>query len=297
MANTRVYVLDDDLNETPIGVVGQLYIGGDGLARGYLGRPGLTASRFIANPYGEPGERMYRTGDRVKWRLDGELEFLGRSDDQVKIRGFRVEPGEIEAALLQHERIGQAVVVARSEEGDKRLVAYVVSDEEESTPPAAEELREHLRERLPEHMVPSAFVLLKELPLTANGKVDHRRLPAPDLSAQLLHRYVGPQTPTEQVLAQIWREALHLERVGINDNFFDVGGHSIALASILVPINRALGRELTLLDLFRYPSIAALARYLRDDGRATRPTEDIVSRAAMKKASLRTKKTRASPKY
>ncbi|HEV3049932.1 MAG TPA: amino acid adenylation domain-containing protein, partial [Longimicrobium sp.] len=207
VANTTAYVLDPRGAPVPAGVPGELYVGGAGVSRGYAGRPGLTAERFVPDPFGAAGGRLYRTGDRVRWSARGELEFLGRVDEQVKVRGFRIEPGEIEGVLRRSQGVADCVVVAREDEpGEKRLVAYVVGDGE------AGALREHLLRELPEYMVPSAFVFLDALPLTPNGKLDRKALPAPDF-APAKARYVAPRTPTEEALAEIWAETLRLERV------------------------------------------------------------------------------------
>ena len=219
VTNTDVYVLDKDLTPVPVGVVGELYIGGAGLARGYLGRPALTAERFIPHPYStRPGARLYRTGDLVRYRPDGNLEFLGRGDHQVKVRGFRIELGEIEAALAKHPAVGACVVVAREDTpGEKQLVAYVVTGGAPEAEPR--ELREYLQERLPSYMVPTAFVQLAALPVTSNGKLDRRALPAPLRDRDLVgDEYVAPRTSVETVLAGIWAEVLGLERVGVHDN-------------------------------------------------------------------------------
>jgi amino acid adenylation domain-containing protein len=258
IANTRLYVLDDRLQPVPVGVTGELYVGGDGLARGYLDRPALTAERFIPDPFGpETGARLYRTGDRVRYRTDGAVEFLGRLDHQVKLRGFRVELGEIEATLAQHEAIREVVVVAREEQaGDKRLVAYYVAAGEV----AASELREFLRQRLPEYMVPSAFVPLAAMPLSPNGKVDRKALPAPEgCRAALGVEYVAARTPTEEVLAGIWAQLLGVEQVGIHDDFFDLGGHSLLATQLVSRARAALKVELPLRDLFEVRTVERLA--------------------------------------
>ena len=262
LANTRVYALDAHGQPVPVGVPGELYAAGVQVARGYLGRPGLTAERFLPDPFGgEPGGRMYRTGDRVRWRADGELEFLGRTDEQVKVRGFRVEPGEVEAALAAHPAVREAAVVAREEgPGDVRLVAYVVAADGEAAEPRA--LREHLRARLPEYMVPGDVVVLDALPLTAHGKLDRAALPAPQ-------RQVGddaPRTPTEEAVAAIWAEVLRLPRVGIHDSFFELGGHSLLATRVAARIRQSLGVEVSLPDLFEHPTVAALAERV-DAGR------------------------------
>jgi amino acid adenylation domain-containing protein len=257
ISNMQAYVLDGGLEPAPIGVGGDLYIGGLGLARGYLKRPDLTAERFVPSPFGN-GDRLYRTGDLARWRTDGQLEYLGRVDHQVKLRGFRIELGEIEARLLERPDVHQAVVVAREDvAGDKRLVAYVVAAG--TTAINAAELRSHLKQVLPDHMVPSAFVLLDALPLTPNGKVDRRALPAPEGNAVVRGEYVAPQAPVEQVLAEVWRDVLKLDRVGVHDNFFELGGHSLLLTQVHARLVRKLGKEFPIALLFQYPTIRSLS--------------------------------------
>jgi acyl-CoA synthetase (AMP-forming)/AMP-acid ligase II/acyl carrier protein len=265
IANTQIYLLDSYLKPVPIGVAGELYIGGDGLARGYLNRPDLTAEKFIPNPFSdEPGARLYRSGDLGRYLPEGNIEFLGRVDHQVKVRGFRIELGEIESVLGRHSGVREAVVVAREDDeeklkpADKRLVAYVVFRQEH--PLTAHELRSFLKQKLPEYMVPSAFVFLERLPLTPNGKVDRRALPAPDGSRpELESGYVAPQTPVEEALTKIWEEVLKLERVGIHDNFFDLGGHSLVATQVMSRVRAALRVELPLRTLFERPTIAELS--------------------------------------
>ncbi len=263
VANTGAYVLDARLEPVPPGVPGELYLSGPGLARGYLGRPGLTAERFVPHPYaGSPGERLYRTGDRVRWSEEAALEFLGRADQQVKVRGFRVEPGEVEAVLGAHPGVRAAAVVAREDgPGERRLVGYVVGAD--GAAPAEAELREWLRARLPEHMVPAALVPLGELPLTPNGKLDRRALPAPGLDSAE-DTYVAPRTPTEARLAATWREVLRVGRVGVRDTFFDLGGHSLLATQVVSRVRHDFGVELPVADLFDNPTVEALAR--RVDG-------------------------------
>ena len=255
--DTRVYVLDGALQPQPPGVPGELYLAGAGLARGYAGRPGATAARYLADPYGPPGGRMYRTGDIVRWSADGELHFVGRVDDQIKIRGFRVEPAEIEARLTAHPAIAEAVVSVSRHEGRKRLVAHLVPAHGAAVP-QADGLRAHVSGELPDYMVPAAFVTLAELPLTANGKVDRRRLPEPEWSAAAGTAYRAPRTDAERVLAGIWTELLGVERVGLDDHFFMLGGDSIVSIQV-VSRARTAGLALTPRDLFRHPTLAALA--------------------------------------
>jgi amino acid adenylation domain-containing protein len=256
--NTRVYVLDSQLAPVPPGVPGELYLAGVQLARGYLNRPGLTAERFVANPYGAAGERMYRTGDLARWSADGVVEYLGRVDHQVKIRGFRIELGEIEAALAEHPEIAEAVVVAR----DERLVAYVVPAG--SSAPPTEAMRLALADVLPEYMVPSAFVVLDRMPLSANGKLDRKALPAPDWGAVATAEHVEPRTDTEQAVADIWAEVLGLEKVGVEDNFFDLGGDSIRSMLITSRTRAAFGIDLTPRDVLGARTVAGLADLVED---------------------------------
>ena len=261
IANTQVYILDPHLNIVPIGVVGEIHISGDGLARGYLNRPELTAEKFIANPFiSDPGARLYKTGDLARYLPDGNIEFLGRVDNQVKIRGFRIELGEIESVLAQHPAIQQAVVLAREDTpGDHRLVAYTVATDASAA--SAHDLRSYLQHKLPDYMVPSAFVFLESLPLTPNGKLDRKALPAPDHSRpDLDDAFAAPRTPVEELLANIWAEVLKLDKVGIHDNFFDLGGHSLLATQIVSRIHRAFSIELPLRDIFEAPTIAVLAQ-------------------------------------
>ncbi len=262
VANTRAYVLDAWLNPVPAGVPGGLYLAGAGVARGYLGRPDLTADRFLPEPFGgaeRAGARMYRTGDRARWREDGVLEFLGRDDHQVKVRGFRIELGEVEAALAAHPGVREAAAAALADEsGEARLVAYVV--EEDEVPPDAPDLRAWLRGRLPDYMVPSLFVPLDALPRTANGKTDRAALPAPEGGrAAVEAEYVEPRTAVEEALAAVWAETLHVERVGVHDNFFELGGHSILATQLVVAVRSTLQAEVPVRVLFEHPTVAELA--------------------------------------
>ncbi|GAB4152072.1 MAG: hypothetical protein Fur0021_16520 [Candidatus Promineifilaceae bacterium] len=263
IANVRVYVLDRQMQPVPVGVPGELYIGGVGVTRGYLRRPGLTAASFLPDPFaGQPGARLYRSGDLVRFLPDGRLEFLGRVDQQIKLRGFRIEPGEIEAALRQVAGIRAALVIAREDvPGDKRLVAYLVWDG--ASLPVAQ-LRHFLQQRLPPHMIPSAFVNLPALPLNPNGKIERRDLPAPEQSqTRVTQTYVPPRTHAEEVIAGIWQQHLHREQISVHDNFFDLGGHSLLLVRVHQEIITALQRpDIPLTDLFKYPTIASLSRHL-----------------------------------
>ncbi|MCG7202656.1 amino acid adenylation domain-containing protein [Streptomyces arenae] len=265
---TRVYVLDAALRPVPPGVAGELFIAGAQVARGYLGRPALTGERFLADPFTGDGQRMYRSGDRVRRLADGRLEFLGRADDQVKVRGYRIEPGEIEAVLGAHPAVRTAVVTAHGDDTDRRLVAYLVpADQREGLPPTAE-LRAFAAGRLPAFMVPAVLVELTELPLTTNGKVDRAALPEPAGAARTgsAQAYVAPRTGTEDVLAGIWAELLGAERVGVQDNFFDLGGHSLLATQLVSRIREVFDVGLTLAEVFEQPTIAAIAAIVGPDG-------------------------------
>jgi acyl carrier protein len=277
-----VYVLDPQGQPVPVGVAGELCIGGEGLARGYLNRPGLTTEKFVPAPLGEqPGARIYRTGDLARYLPDGRLEYLGRMDHQVKIRGFRIELGEIETLLNHHPAVQQSVVIDREDQpGDRRLVAYVVPTQARrkaaehlaraaDTEPGAEagyvqsiinnELRRYLHTWLPDYMVPSAFMLLDTLPLTPNGKIARRALPAPDTTRpEMTTAYVAPRGPVEEVLARIWADVLGVERVGIHDHFFELGGHSLLATRVISRLRQVFQVELPMRSLFEAPTIAGL---------------------------------------
>ncbi len=259
--NTHVYVLDAALRPVPVGAAGELYVAGAGLARGYLNRPGLTAQRFVANPFDGPGSRMYRTGDLVRWTAEGQLEFAGRADQQVKIRGFRIEPGEIEAVLRRDPDIADAVVIAREDQpGRKRLVAYLVPTD--GRVPASGELRALVAGSLPDFMVPTAFVVLSRLPLTPNGKVDRRAFPVPDVGVAGNAGYVAPRTAAERVLARIWADVLEVDNVGVEDDFFALGGDSILSFRVLSLIREEFGSELSARTVFDARTITRLAELL-----------------------------------
>ncbi|MCA1992516.1 MAG: non-ribosomal peptide synthetase, partial [Coleofasciculus sp. S288] len=278
ITNTQIYLLDGQLKPVPIGVPGELYIGGDGLARGYLNRPELMTKHFIPNPFGnEQQARLYKTGDLACYQPDGNIEFLGRLDNQVKIRGFRIELEEIEAVLNQHSAIAEAVIIVQEDvPDDKHLVAYIVPDNQHENPKSdsplvrggiqnlkSSDLRQFLKEKLPQHMVPSAYVVLDSLPLTPNGKVNRRLLPAVDtLSLDPKENYVASRTPTEEELARIWAKILGKQQVGIHDNFFELGGHSLLATQLTSRIRDAFQVELPVHHLFEAPTVAMLARHI-----------------------------------
>ncbi|MFN2529808.1 MAG: amino acid adenylation domain-containing protein [Pyrinomonadaceae bacterium] len=267
IANTQIYLLDQGNHAVPVGIPGELHIGGDGLARGYWNHPQLAAEKFVPNIFNNgPNTRLYKTGDLARFTGNGNIEYLGRIDDQVKIRGYRIELGEIEAVLRQHSLVRQNVVIVREDNvGDKKLVAYVVMDDGEKQ--TSQELREFLRTRLPEYMLPAGIVQLNKLPLTPNGKVNRRALPAPDYDAEVQDAFVAPRNHTEELLARIWSEVLKVPRVGVNDNFFELGGHSLLAVSMISRVRDALSVDLKVRSLFEAPTVARLARTLDRSGK------------------------------
>ncbi|BAY29619.1 amino acid adenylation domain-containing protein [Nostoc carneum NIES-2107] len=276
IANSFVYILDSHLQPVPIGVAGEVHIGGIGLARSYLNRPELTREKFIPNPFSSEAEsRLYKTGDLARYLPDGNIEFLGRIDHQVKVRGFRIELGEIEAAIAQHSLVQQTVVTVREDiPGDKRLVAYIVTQSQPA--PTTSEWRSFLKQSLPDYMIPNAFVVLETLPLTPNGKVDRRALPAPETeSVNLATNYVAPNTPTQEAIAAIWTQVLGVEKIGINDNFFELGGHSLLATQVISRIRQAFKVDIALQLLFAQPTIAQLAQLIQQQAQNTQQLQQI----------------------
>jgi acyl-coenzyme A synthetase/AMP-(fatty) acid ligase len=275
IANARVHVLDPELRPCPVGVPGELVLGGLPVGRGYVGRPGLTAERFLPDPLADaPGSRAYRTGDRCRVAPGGAVEFLGRLDHQIKLRGFRIELGEIESVLARVPGVGEVAALVHEGAGEARLVAYVVAREPR---PSVETLRSALRERVPEYMVPSAFVLLDALPLTPSGKLDRRALPAPDARAGVATAYAPPRNDVDELLAIVWAEVFGVERVGIHDDFFALGGHSLLATQIVARLRDLVGLEVSLRSLFERPTIAAITDRLMSSPEAS---------AAVERASL-----------
>jgi acyl-coenzyme A synthetase/AMP-(fatty) acid ligase/acyl carrier protein len=265
VANTQIYLLDPQLQPVPVGVAGEGYIGGGGLARGYFNHPALTAERFVPDPFSRtPGARLYKTGDLARFLADGQIEFIGRNDFQVKIRGHRIELSEIELALAQHRDVEETAVLAREKvAGDKRLTAYVVLNRAGAA--TAKQLRESLKERLPEYMLPSSFVMLDALPLTATGKVDRGALPIDEIGVETEESYLAPRTALEEVLVGIFSEVLERERVGVRDSFFELGGHSLLATQVASRVRGALQVELPLRRLFGSPTVEGLAAAILED--------------------------------
>lgn len=284
--NTRIRLLDRHLQSVPVGITGELHIGGIGLARGYLNRPELTRQKFISDPFSkDPNARLYKTGDLGRYLPNGDIEFLGRIDHQVKIRGFRIEPGEIEAVLLTHPSVREALVVAQENaRGEKQLVAYFVPQNPEVS---GAELRFRVKEKLPDYMVPSAFVQLEHIPLNANGKVDKNALPRPGESRPQLHEpFAAPESDLEQAIAEIWKAALGLQQVGKHDNFFDLGGHSLLVAEVHPKLEKAMGRRVPIIDVFRHPTVHALAKHLGRIEHEDRSFDQVHARAHQQKLAL-----------
>jgi acyl-CoA synthetase (AMP-forming)/AMP-acid ligase II/acyl carrier protein len=274
IANLRLHVLDPQLNRVPVGVPGELYLAGIGLARGYHGRPELTAERFVPDPFGPPGARMYRSGDLVRWREDGAIDYLGRIDHQVKIRGFRVELGEIEALLLAQPGVAEAVVVARDTQIGKQLVAYLVTDEAQLGVDEAawsNGLKTALKTQLPEHMLPAALVRLAQMPLSPNGKLERRALPEPQWQVR---QYRAPNGELQVALAAIWQTLLEVPQVGLDDNFFELGGHSLLATQAVAQIRQQLGLEVPLRAFFELDNLAALADSLQQQAPQSAGAED-----------------------
>ncbi|MFL5653259.1 MAG: amino acid adenylation domain-containing protein, partial [Ktedonobacteraceae bacterium] len=285
LPDLQIYILDEWKQPVPAGVAGEIYVGGAGLARGYLRRPELTSERFVMPPFSrQAGERLYRTGDWARYRGQGEIEYLGRLDEQVKVRGFRIELGEIEAVLNQHAEIRESVVIVREEAGDKRLVAYVVGREPSGL--TISELRQYMQQKLPDYMQPSSYVVLEKLPLTSNGKLDRRALPAPGASeTERAENEVAPRGPIEEMIAEAWCKALGREHVGVYDNFFDVGGHSLLMARVHSELLATLNKDISMIDLFTYPSISSLARYINQEQSQEITFQQSYDRAKMQRTS------------
>jgi acyl-coenzyme A synthetase/AMP-(fatty) acid ligase/acyl carrier protein len=283
IANTDVYILDRHLRPVPIGIPGDLYIGGDGLAAGYRNLPELTAEKFLRHPFSrDPDRRIYKTGDTARYRDNGDIEYLGRTDQQVKVRGFRIELGEIETVLAAHPDIRQAVVDARDDgAGGKCMIAWYVSSDGQELSPAA--LRDHLKRKLPDYMVPTRFVGVTTLPMTPNGKVDRKALAEPDQARGRGAAEEMPRTKWEQRLARLWEEVLNIPRVGLHDDFFELGGHSLKATAFIARLQRETGVHLSLVDVFRYPSVATLAAHSAESGNGSSP---IVGSAAIAQARV-----------
>jgi acyl-CoA synthetase (AMP-forming)/AMP-acid ligase II/acyl carrier protein len=286
MANVRVYVADEREGLAPVGVYGEMWIGGEATARGYLGKAELTAEKFRPDPWSERiGGRVYCSGDEVRYTAGGELEYHGRRDEQVKISGYRIEPGEIEAALMEHPSVREAAVMVRGvEEGKKRLTAYVVYGEEGAK---VGTLRGHLKQRVPGYMIPGSFVTMEEMPGLANGKIDRRRLEEMEMGTEERESgYVGPRTAMERTISEVWREVLGVEKVGVNDNFFDMGGASLSLIQVSSKLREALGVEVAVVELFEYPTIAELTEHLSGQGEGDVMSE-VEERASKQRAAFR----------
>jgi aspartate racemase len=286
ISNTRVYILDDALRPVPSGEIGELYTAGDGLARGYLNNPDATREKFLPDPFvGEPGERMYRTGDLARWRADGLVEFLGRADQQVKILGHRIEPGEIEAALASHPEVRQSCVVAHGDDsGTKRLVAYYVASTGRGATPGG--LKDFLAAKLPQYLVPALFIQLPALPLSPNGKVDRTALPKPAVGSTADAPSTAGATPIGQTIIDLWRRVLKVDRIGLNDNFFDLGGDSLQLVAVHSNLQKTLQIKIPLTDLFEFTTVDSLERHLADRQPAAPALDDVRQQAQRQRAAL-----------
>jgi len=292
LPGTRTYVLDSSLNPVPIATPGNIYIGGEGVARGYFKQPSLTAESFVPDPFSNSaGARLYKTGDIGRYLPDGNIQFLGRHDHQIKIRGYRVELGEIEVALCRHPAVSRAVVIVDGDSQDNRIVAYLVTSS--VPPPSQAELRRHLREQLPEYAVPAEYVLLEQLPLTPAGKVDRRALPSPvNVAGNVNETYIAPRNEMEQTIAAVWRDFLRLERMGIHDNFFDVGGHSLVLLRVRSKLCEVLEREISIVTMFEHPTISSLAEYLNSRAPESLSFLKVRGEAAARRESMSRKGTK-----
>jgi len=292
IANVEVYVLDGYLSPVPRGVAGELYVGGLGLARGYWQAPGLTAERFVADPFsGRNGARLYRTGDLARWKRNGNLEFLGRVGHQVKIRGFRIELGEIEATIAKHPSVRESAAVVREfAPGDTRIVAFVSLRADRQAIDVSE-LRKFIGEFLPDYMMPAQIDIMEKLPLTANGKVDQDRLPV--VSAPEPAQPEAPRTATEQALTRIWRDVLRVNRIGLDANFFDLGGHSLLIPPLRAAIQREFQRTISVVEFFVYPTVRDMARHLDETAAPERDTDKSSVRASRRRAYLQDQQDRS----
>jgi hypothetical protein len=293
VANVQAYILDRWLQPVVVGVPGELYIGGRGLARGYLHRPALTAEKFIPDPFSDrPGQRLYRTGDLVRYRPDGRIEFLGRLDQQVKLRGYRIELGEIETVLARHPAVQEAAVVVRDLATERQsLVAFLVPNSQAAA--SVSELSAYLRQQLPDYMIPAVFVTLDQLPLTSSGKLDRRALPTPSSVLRSVDTpFVAPGNTLQLTIAQIWREVLLLDKVGLHDNFFDLGGHSLLMSRVHARLTEELNEGISMIDLFKYPTVHSLAQFLETEQSQAPAIEQIRDRAAKQKEAMRRRRER-----
>jgi len=286
VANTQTYILNRYMQPVPIGIPGELYLGGIQVGRGYMNRPELTAEKFIPDPFSkEKGARLYKTGDLCRYLPDGNIEYIGRTDFQVKIRGLRIELGEIEYVIGKHPKIREAVVVARQEDGDKRLAAYMIAQNQERL--NVDEIRGYLKEKLADYMVPSAFIQMESFPLTSSGKVDRRALPAPEGKRQTEAVYVAPESEIEKTIADVWRDVLKVQKIGLRDNFFDLGGHSLLLVRVMNRLKELFATPLTVVDMFQRPTIHELAKFLAGESAASPPPDAVQERVTRQKEALR----------